>query len=97
MYRALRVIELLLWAQGESIRTEIEAAKGDASVLLLSLQDVDAGIWKSRVICFATQWQLEFAAAQSDIVVLMEAGSANQLKVRLSSFGKLQMRKCHTF
>ena len=92
MYRALRVIELFLWAQGESIRMgkDIEKAKGDASALLF-FQDVNAGKGESLVICFASRWQLEFAAARGDTAILLDAThSTNQLKVCLSSFGPFQ-------
>jgi hypothetical protein len=41
------------------------------------------------MICFATQWLLEFAAQRGHTAILLDAThSTNQLKVcRLSSFG----------
>ena len=59
---------------------EIELAKRDASEVL-GFQDTGPG--QSFMICFATQWQLEFAAARGGKAILVDAThSTNQLKVR---------------
>lgn len=70
------------WTQGTSVRmwAEIELAKRDASEVL-GFQDTGPG--QSFMICFATQWQLEFAAARGGKAILVDAThSTNQLKVR---------------
>ena len=67
---------------------DIQLAKGEVSELL-AFQDVDDGTGQSFMICFATQWLLDFAAQRDHTAILLDAThSTNQLKVcRLSSFG----------
>lgn len=63
---------------------EIQLAKltaGEAAELL-AFQDVNEAAGQSFMVCFATHWQLEFAAARGDTAILLDAThSTNQLKV----------------
>lgn len=71
---------------------QAKLARGEVSDLL-AFQDPADGTGRPFMICFATQWQLEFAAARGHTAILVDAThSTNQLKVCAEGF-KLQ-RAC---
>ena len=82
-------------AQGESIRIYVaieqaKLARGEVSHVLGFQDEVldGTGLGRSQafMICVATPWQLEFAAARGHTAILVDAThSTNQLKVCVSS------------
>lgn len=72
---------------------QAKLARGEASDLL-AFQDVNVSAGQNFMLCVATQWQLEFAAARGHTAILVDAThSTNQLKVCTP----FKLRKCHIF